>query len=57
VHAQLGHLSEQSTHKYTHLGSGAQKRLVEALKPALAPHERERHVNLVAASSSLDEAS
>ena len=47
VQAQLGHLSEQSTHKYSHLGSGAQKRLVEALKPPLAPHEREAHVNLV----------
>ena len=59
VQAQLGHLSEQSTHKYSHLGSGAQKRLVEALQPALAPHERESHVNLVstAASSSFDEAS
>jgi hypothetical protein len=40
-------VSEQSTHKYSHLGSGAQKRLVEALKPPLAPHEREAHVNLV----------
>jgi hypothetical protein len=59
VQAQLGHLSEQSTHKYSHLGSGAQKRLVEALQPALAPHERGRHFNLVstAASSSFDEAS
>jgi hypothetical protein len=37
---------KQSTHKHSHLGSGAQKRLVEALKPTLAPHERERHVNL-----------
>jgi integrase len=39
VQAQLGHRSEQSTHKYAHLGSEAQRRLVEALKPALAPHE------------------
>jgi site-specific recombinase XerD len=40
VQAQLGHRSEQSTHKYSHLGSGAQRRLIEALKPALAPHEQ-----------------
>jgi integrase len=40
VQAQLGHRSEQSTHQYAHLGSGAQRRLVEALKPAHAPHER-----------------
>jgi len=39
VQAQLGHRSEQSTHQYAHLGSGAQRRLVEALRPALAPHE------------------
>lgn len=39
VQAQLGHKSEQSTHQYAHLGSGAQRRLVEALKPARAPHE------------------
>ena len=59
VQAQLGHLSEQSTHKYSHLGSGAQKRLVEALKPTLAPHERERHVNLAStdADSHLEAAS
>ena len=49
VQAQLGHRSEQSTHKYAHLGSGAQRRLVEGLKPARAPHELARaatHVNL-----------
>jgi hypothetical protein len=46
VQAQLGHRSEQSTHQYAHLGSGAQRRLVEALKPARAPHEPARHVNL-----------
>jgi integrase len=59
VQAQLGHLSEQSTHKYTHLGSSAQKRLVEALKPALAPHERESHVNVAStgARSPLEQAS
>jgi hypothetical protein len=47
VQAQLGHRSEQSTHKYSHLGAGAQKRLVEVLKPAAAPHEiaRDAHVN------------
>jgi integrase len=39
VQAQLGHRSEQSTHKYMHLGSGAQRHLVEALQPARAPHE------------------
>jgi len=39
VKAQLGHKSEQSTHKYAHLGSGAQRRLVEGLKPGRAPHE------------------
>jgi site-specific recombinase XerD len=38
VQAQLGHRSEQSTHMYAHLGSGAQLRLVEALQPAAAPH-------------------
>jgi integrase len=39
VKAQLGHKSEQSTHKYALLGSGAQRRLMEGLKPAAAPHE------------------
>jgi site-specific recombinase XerD len=59
VQAHLGHLSEQSTHKYSHLGSGAQKRLVEALKPTLAPHERESHVNVAStgAGSPLEQAS
>jgi 3-dehydroquinate dehydratase len=38
VQAQLGHRSEQSTHKYAHLGSDAQRRLIEALTPAHAPH-------------------
>ena len=46
VQAQLGHRSEQSTHQYAHLGSGPQRRLVEALRPARAPHEGVRHVNL-----------
>ncbi len=39
VQAQLGHRSEQSTHKYAHLGSGAQRRLVAALAPTRAPHQ------------------
>jgi integrase len=46
VQAQLGHRSEQSTHQYAHLGSGAQRRLIEALTPALPPHEIASHVNL-----------
>ncbi len=46
VQAQLGHRSEHSTHQYAHLGSGAQRHLIEALKPARAPHEAVRHVNL-----------
>jgi integrase len=46
VQAQLGHRSEQSTHQYAHLGSGPQRRLVEALRPARAPHESAPHVNL-----------
>jgi integrase len=44
VQAQLGHRSEQSTHKYAHLGSGAQRHLVAALSPAEPPHAT--HVNL-----------
>jgi hypothetical protein len=54
VQAQLGHRSEQSTHQYAHLGSGAQRRLVEALKPARAPHERapeNGHGNLASTGS------
>ena len=46
VQAQLGHRSEQSTHKYAHLGSGAQRRLVAALQPSVAPHERGSHGNV-----------
>jgi integrase len=38
VQAQLGHRSEQSTHMYAHLGSGAQRRLIEALAPLAPPH-------------------
>jgi integrase len=51
VQAQLGHRSEQSTHKYSHLGAEAQRRLVEALKPGssarefLARSSRQRGVN------------
>jgi integrase len=46
VQAQLGHRSETSTHRYAHLGSGAQRQLVEALQPARAPHELALHVNV-----------
>jgi integrase len=46
VQAQLGHRSEQTAHQYAHLGSGAQRRLVEALAPALPPHEIASHVNV-----------
>jgi integrase len=46
VQAQLGHRSEQSTHKYAHLGAGPQRRLVAALRPAHAPHEDMNHVNV-----------
>lgn len=38
IQAQLGHLSEQSTHKYTHLGSKAQLHVMETLTPASPPH-------------------
>ncbi len=38
IQAQLGHRSEQSTHRYAHLGSKAQLRLVEGLAPAAPPH-------------------
>ena len=38
IQAQLGHRSEQSTHRYAHLGSGAQLRIVESLAPARPPH-------------------
>ena len=40
IQKQLGHRSEQSTHKYAHLGSGAQLRVVEALAPSAPPHGR-----------------
>jgi integrase len=40
IQAQLGHRSEQSTHKYAHLGSRAQLRVVEALAPMSPPHAR-----------------
>jgi hypothetical protein len=42
VQAQLGHRSEQSTHKYAHLGSKAQRALLDHLAPLAPPH-----VNLV----------
>jgi integrase len=51
VQAQLGHASEQSTHRYAHLGSGAQRRLVEALKPSRAPHEPSGHGNLASTAA------
>jgi integrase len=54
VQAQLGHRSEHSTHQYAHLGSGAQRRLIEALKPARAPHESARHVNLASTDAKND---
>lgn len=38
VQAQLGHRSEQSTHRYAHLGSKAQLRLVQSLAPSAPPH-------------------
>jgi site-specific recombinase XerD len=38
VQAQLGHRSEQSTHKYAHLGSRAQLELVARLAPVAPPH-------------------
>ncbi len=38
IQAQLGHQSEQSTHKYAHLGSQAQLRIVEVLAPTAPPH-------------------
>jgi hypothetical protein len=37
---------EQSTHRYAHLGAGAQRRLVEALQPTRAPHERANQGNV-----------
>jgi integrase len=40
IQAHLGHSSEQSTHKYAHLGSKAQFRVVEALAPVSPPHAR-----------------
>ena len=38
IQAQLGHRSESSTHRYTHLGDHAKLRLVESLRPASPPH-------------------
>ena len=40
IQAQLGHRSEQSTHKYAHLGSKAQLRVVESLAPLSPPHAK-----------------
>ena len=39
VQQQLGHRSSESTEGYAHLGDGAQRKLVESLKPSRAPHE------------------
>jgi hypothetical protein len=52
--AQLGHRSEQSTHQYAHLGSGAQRRLVAALQPSRAPHETANHVNVASTDTAID---
>jgi len=38
IQAQLGHRSESSTHRYSHLGNVAQLRLVEGLRPEKPPH-------------------
>jgi integrase len=57
VQAQLGHRSEQSTHKYAHLGQGAQRRLVEALKPKRAPHEDHGNLASTDATTPFDTAS
>lgn len=38
IQAQLGHRSAQSTHRYAHLGSEAQLRLVQDLGPTSPPH-------------------
>ncbi len=38
IQAQLGHRSAESTHRYTHLGSRAQLRIVENLTPNSPPH-------------------
>ncbi len=40
VQAQLGHRSAASTHRYAHLGCGAQLQLVEGLRPVCPPHQR-----------------
>jgi len=50
VQAQLGHRSEQSTDKYSHLGLGAQRRLIEAPRPVVAPHEQVRAEQLTSTS-------
>jgi len=38
IQSQLGHKSIDSTHKYAHLGSKAQLRVVESLVPTAPPH-------------------
>jgi len=42
IQAQLGHRSEQSTHKYAHLGTKAQLHVVESLAPTSPPHSEPR---------------
>lgn len=42
IQAQLGHQSPQSTQKYLHVSNDAQRKLVESLRPARAPHEVEQ---------------
>jgi len=46
IQAQLGHRSEQSTHRYTHLGSKAQLRVVESLAPLVPPHTVGRNTDI-----------
>jgi integrase len=55
VQAQLGHRSEVSTHKYAHLGSTAQRRILQALVPTFPPHAEpasgKGHVNVRSTSA------
>ncbi|MCC6806972.1 MAG: tyrosine-type recombinase/integrase [Deltaproteobacteria bacterium] len=43
IQAQLGHASEQSTHKYAKIGSKVQLRLVQNLAPISPPHVTSVH--------------
>lgn len=40
IQTQLGHKSSQSTLKYMHAAKGEQRKIVEQLRPAQAPHEK-----------------